>query len=210
MKRFAIVGGICASFLLGAALTAVAQDEHKNDAPGDRPNAAQQDRQDQAKPQEPKQQEQAKPEARPEDRKNQEPQSGNRHETTPQSEGRPAQEPQSGDRHMQGREEHDNGRTTQGQPMNQGHAQPGQGRHIPDPEFHAHFGRPHHFAVGHVQQYQGRPSFGYSGYTFVLVNAWPTGWGYDDDNYYVDYIDGEYWLCNVRYPDVRIELIIVG
>jgi hypothetical protein len=32
MKRFAIVGGICASFLLAGALSAWAQDEHHDDA----------------------------------------------------------------------------------------------------------------------------------------------------------------------------------
>jgi hypothetical protein len=31
MKRLAIVGGVCASFLLGAAMTAVAQDEHRDE-----------------------------------------------------------------------------------------------------------------------------------------------------------------------------------
>jgi hypothetical protein len=196
MRRFAIVGGICTSFLLVAALTAVAQDEHKDE----RPNAAQQERQEQ-----PRQQEQVKPGDRPnqekpgEDRNKQEPQSGDRHDKTPQSEGRQPQEPQNGDRHMQG------------QPANPEHGQAAQGqpRRIPDKDFHSHFGQSHHFAVGHLQTYQGRPSFAYSGYTFVLVQAWPSGWVYDDDNCYVDYIDGDYWLFNVLYPGVRVELFIV-
>ena len=148
MKRFAIVGGICASFLLGAALTAVAQDEHKDE----RPNAAPQERQEQ-----PKAQEQAKPEERPkEDRKDHEPQAGDRRDKAPQN----------GDRQMQGKpanEEH-------------GQAEQGQKRRIPDKDFHAHFGQPHRFAVGHLQTYQGRPSFVYSSYTFVLVQPWPAGW----------------------------------
>jgi hypothetical protein len=193
MKRFAIAGGICASFLLVTALTAVGQDEHKDE----RPNAAPQDRQEQ-----PRQQEQAKPgdrqntdrqnqdrpnQDRPsEDRKNQEPQGGDRHDKTPQSE-----------RHMQG------------QPGNQEHGKAGQGGRIPDKDFHAHFGQPHHFAVGHLQTYQGRPSFVQGGYTFVLVEPWPAGWVYDDDDCYIDYVDGDYWLFNVLYPGVRVELFIV-
>ncbi len=191
MKRFVMVAGICASFLLGAALTAVAQDEHKDE----RPNAAPQERQEQPKPQE-----QAKPDDRPnhdrpnqdranEDRKNQEPQAGDRHDKAPQN----------GDRQMQGKpanEEH-------------GQAEHGQGRRIPDKDFHAHFGQPHRFAVGRLQTYQGRPSFAYSGYTFVLVQAWPAGWVYDSDDCYIDYIDGDYWLFNVLYPGVRVELFIV-
>lgn len=192
MKRFAIVGGICASFLLVAALTAVAQDEHKDE----RPSAAPQERKEQ-----PKSQEQAKPDDRQkEDQKNQEPQAGDRHDKSPQSEGRQPQEPQNGDRH------------TQGKPANEEHgqAEQGQKRRIPDKDFHAHFGQPHHFAVGHLQTYQGRPSFVYSGYTFVLVQAWPAGWVYDDDDCYIDYVDGDYWLFNLLYPGVRVELFIVG
>ena len=206
MKRFAMVAGICASFLLGATATAVAQDEHKDE----RPNAAPQDRQEPARPQE-----QARPGDRPnqdrpnqdrpsndrqnEDRRNQEPQSGDRHDKTPQSEGRQPQEPQDHDRHMQ---DH---------PSNQEHGRgpEGQQRRIPGRDFQAHFGRPHHFAVGHLQTYQGRPSFAYSGYTFVLVQAWPAGWVYDDDDCYIDYVDGDYWLFNVMYPGQRVELFIV-
>jgi len=176
MKRSAMVGAICASFLWVAALAAVGQDEHKDE----RPNATQ-DRQEQ-----PRQQEQAKPE--------------DRHDKTPPSEGRQQQEPQGGDRHMPGK------------PANQEHGQAAQGqqRRIPDKDFHAHFGQPHRFAVGHLQTYQGRPSFVYSGYTFVLVQAWPAGWVYDDDDCYIDYVDGDYWLFNMLYPGVRVELFIVG
>jgi hypothetical protein len=196
MKKFAVVGGICASFLLFAAFAAVAQDEHKDE----RPNAAPQERQEPARPQD-----QARPGDRPsqdrpnEDRKSQEPQSGDRHDKTPQSQDRQPQEPQNGDRHMQGKQ------------ANQEHGQLAQGqqRRIPDRDFHAHFGQSHHFAVGHLQTYQGRPSFVYSGYTFVLVQEWPAGWVYDDDDCYIDYVDGDYWLFNVLYPGVRVELFIV-
>lgn len=196
MKRFTIVGAICASFLL-VTVCAVAQDERKDG----HPNAAPQERQEQ-----PRQQEQARPEERQnqdrqnqdrpsEDRKNREPQNGDRHNKTPQSEGRQPQEPQNGDRHMQG------------QPH--GQAAQGQQRRIPDKDFHQHFGQSHRFAVGHLQTYQGRPSFAYSGYTFVLVQEWPAGWVYDADDCYIDYIDGDYWLFNVLYPGVRVELFIV-
>lgn len=198
MKRFAIVGAICASFLMVASLAAVAQDEHRDQ----RPSAAPQERQEPARPQE-----QARPgdrqnqdrpnQDRPsEDRRNQEPQGRDRHDKTPQTEGRPPQEPQNGDRHMQGK------------PGSEEHGQ-AQQRRIPDRDFHAHFGQPHRFAVGRLQTYQGRPSFAYSGYTFVLVEPWPAGWVYDDDDCYIDYVDGDYWLFNVMYPGQRVELFIV-
>jgi len=60
-----------------------------------------------------------------------------------------------------------------------------------------------------VQVYGGRPQFNYSGYVFELVEPWPTAWAYDDDDYYIDYVDDEYWLYSFRYPGVRLELIII-
>jgi hypothetical protein len=196
MKRFTIVAGICASFLLVAAWAAVGQDE--------RPNAAPQVRQEQ-----PRQQEQAKPGDRQnEDRQNQDRPNQDRQNQDRPSEERKNQEPQSGDRHDKTPQ---GDRHMQSQSANQEHGQAAQGqqRRIPDKNFHAHFGQSHRFAVGHLQTYQGRPSFVYSGYTFVLVQAWPAGWVYDDDDCYIDYIDGDYWLFNMLYPGVRVELFIV-
>jgi hypothetical protein len=225
MKRFTLVSGICASFVLGMGITAVAQgqDEHRNDK---------NDKQEQA---------------RPEERQKQEPQSGDRKNTTPQSEGRQSQEPQSGDRHpesrgndrqmqerqqqqqedreQQGRKQQprpeekpgrevNGGRQDQARPEGQARgAEPGRRegnqRRIPDSDFHAHFGHEHHFAPGRVQVYGGRPQFTYSGFVFALVEPWPADWAYDDDDYYIDYVDDEYWLYSLRYPGVRLELIIV-
>jgi len=190
MKRFAIVTGICASFLLGAALTVVAQDEHKDENSA-RPEH-QEPRQDQAKPDEhpngerPKQADEDK---RNEERPAENQQSGDRRDMAPQSEGHP-QNAQSGDRHdrPEGREH---------------------GRHIADNDFRAHFGREHRFAPGRVQVVNGRSQFAYGGYTFALVDAWPAGWAYDSDDCYVDYVDGDYYLFNVRFPGVRILLMVL-
>lgn len=197
---------------------AVAQDEHKQDEHKN-------DRQETVQPQNRQEQ------ARPEDRRSQEPESGDRKNTTSQSEGRQNQEPQSGDRHPQTREndrqmqepqerpnmekpqEREQGRHEQARPQGQvqgraeGHG--GNQRRIPDRDFHAHFGREHHFAPGRVQVYGGRPQFTYSGFVFALVEPWPVAWAYDDDDYYIDYVDDEYWLYSLRYPGVRLELIIV-
>lgn len=217
MKRLTVVSGICASFLLGTAMTAVAQgqEEHRND------------RQDQA---------------RPEERRNQEPQSGDRKNTTPQSEQRQNQEPQSGDRHPQSREndrqmqdrqrqdkeqqgrqqqprqdrnepgrEVNGGRQDQARPEGQarGAERREGGRRIPESAFHAHFGREHRFAPGRMQVNNGQPQFYYGGYNFVLIQAWPEDWSYDADDYYIDDFDGEYWLFSVEHPGVRLELMIV-
>ncbi len=195
MKRFAIVTGICASFLLGAAMTAVAQDEHRDENAA-RP-AQQEPRQDQARPDDrpngerPKQ---ADEDRRNEDRRNENRpqenrQSGDRRDMTPQGEGR-QQDVQSGDRHDR--------------PAGREH-----GRHIADNDFRVHFGRDHRFAPGRLQVVNGRSQFIYGGYTFVLVDGWPADWAYDSDDCYVDYIDGDYYLFNVRYPGVRILLLVL-
>jgi hypothetical protein len=55
---------------------------------------------------------------------------------------------------------------------------------------------------------EGAPGFFYGGYSFVLVDAWPAEWAYDDDCY-VDYVDGEYFLFDLRHPGVRIALMVV-
>jgi len=93
------------------------------------------------------------------------------------------------------------------QPAQAGNARGG--GHIPDDKFRASFGREHHFHVSHPTVVAGgRPQFVYSGYTFVLVDAWPAEWSYDDDCY-VDYIDGEYYLYDLRHPGVQIAIMVV-
>jgi hypothetical protein len=61
-----------------------------------------------------------------------------------------------------------------------------------------------------MQVYEGRPQFNYGGYVFEIVEVWPAGWAYDDDDYYIDYVDDEYWLYSFDHPGVRLELIIIG
>lgn len=80
-----------------------------------------------------------------------------------------------------------------------------QTRTISQTEFHAHFGREHHFRVGHVDNQR----FAYGGYSFEYTEAWPGGWGYNDD-FYIDYIDGQYYLIDLNHPGARIVLVIVG
>jgi hypothetical protein len=88
------------------------------------------------------------------------------------------------------------------------HARPaGKGGHIPDDKFKAHFGHDHHFRARGVIA-QGQPQFQYGGYTFELVDVWPADWAYDDDCY-IDYIDGEYFLFDLVHPGVRIALFVV-
>ena len=79
---------------------------------------------------------------------------------------------------------------------------------IPDDKFKAHFGREHTFHVGHPVMTGGQSRFSYGGYSFYYVQAWPTGWGYEDDVYIID-VNGVYYLVDVAHPDVQLELQIV-
>jgi hypothetical protein len=134
MKRLAVVGGICVSFLLGAAMTAVAQDEHRDE------------------------------------RKEE-------HREVRQDEHR---------EHAERREEH----------------------RIADEHFRERFGHEHHFAIRHVNVVEGRPRFAYGGYNFEIVQAWPHGWSYND-NTYIDFVDGGYYLFNDRHPGVRVAVTVL-
>ncbi len=132
MKRFAAVGAICAAFLLGGVISALAQEEHREEK-----------------------------EVRREERH---------------------------DQHEEKREEHI--------------------RRIQDEHFRAHFGREHHFAIRHVTVVGGRPHFAYGGYNFEIAEPWPAGWAYTD-NTYIDFVDGGYYLFNLRHPGVRVAVTVL-
>jgi hypothetical protein len=81
-------------------------------------------------------------------------------------------------------------------------------RRIDDEHFRAHFGHDHRFAIRHVTLVGGRPHFAYGGYNFEIVDAWPAGWSYND-NCYIDYVDGGYFLFNLKHPGVRISVTVL-
>jgi len=79
---------------------------------------------------------------------------------------------------------------------------------IPDDKFRAHFGRQHTLVINRPTIVEGQPRFQYGGYWFSIVDAWPVGWAYTDDCY-IDYIDGEYFLFDLRHPGVRVAIVVV-
>jgi hypothetical protein len=81
------------------------------------------------------------------------------------------------------------------------------GGHIPDDRFRAQFGREHRFNARSVIV-RGRPQFQYGGYNFEYVDAWPSDWS-DSDDYYIDYIDGDYYLIDLVHPGIRLALFVV-
>ncbi|MGA8301204.1 MAG: hypothetical protein WB817_17110 [Terriglobales bacterium] len=89
---------------------------------------------------------------------------------------------------------------------NQGNAHAA-GGHIPDNKFRSSFGRSHTFHPSRPTVVNGRPTFAYGGYSFILVDPWPAGWAYTDDCY-IDYIDGQYFLFDLAHPGVQIALMV--
>jgi hypothetical protein len=82
------------------------------------------------------------------------------------------------------------------------HSDHGHGR-ISDDRFRASFGREHHFRVGHFDNRR----FQYGGYWFSFNEGWPVGWAYTDD-FYIDFIDGQYYLIDLSHPGVQLLLVV--
>jgi hypothetical protein len=82
------------------------------------------------------------------------------------------------------------------------------GGRIPDDKFRAHFGAAHHFRIGHPTIVGGQPRFNYGGYWFVIAQPWPAGWSYNDE-VYVDFIDGAYYLIDPVHPGPRLVINVV-
>ena len=76
---------------------------------------------------------------------------------------------------------------------------------ISDTSYRAHFGRGHSFHMIRPQMIGGYNRFQYGGYWFGFNQGWPVGWSYDD-TVYVEYVDGAYYLCDLRFPGVQITL----
>lgn len=101
-----------------------------------------------------------------------------------------------------------------GQQGEQGHARlAGKSAHIPDPKFKASFGRQHRFAVKQVitttTVVPGQTQFVYSGYTFIILDPWPSVWLFSDDCY-IDYVNDDYFLFDAFHPGFRIALFVQG
>ena len=79
---------------------------------------------------------------------------------------------------------------------------------IPDDRFRSHFGREHHFHMGNPVMVGGYSRFQYGGFWFGFVEPWPAGWYYTDD-FYIDYVDGGYYMYNPYYPGARFAITVV-
>lgn len=87
------------------------------------------------------------------------------------------------------------------------------GYRVPDARFRGYFGSGHVFLIRGLpfMVVGGFPRFQYNGYWLTVVDPWPQQWGndwYDNDQVYVDYSDGGYYLYNRSYPGVGIAVSI--
>jgi hypothetical protein len=89
----------------------------------------------------------------------------------------------------------------------------GKSAHIPDAKFKSNFGQQHKFTVNQVVTERtvvaGQTQFVYSGYTFVIMDPWPTEWAYTD-SCYIDYTNDEYVLVDLLHPGIFITLFVVS
>jgi type IV secretory pathway VirB10-like protein len=190
MKPLAVVGTACLIFLLGNAAASMAQEPDKPEKHDDKAKPEKQD-QPPKKDEKPPKQEPAKPENKP--AKPEPADKAAKPESKPAKPEQPKQVQQQNQKTVQ-----------QSQRDNTTHGNGAHGR-IADDRYRASFGTDHHF---HVQRsdYEHR-RFAYGGYNFVFIDAWPGDWGYNDDVYVV-YEDGVYYMYDVVHPGVHITLNI--
>ena len=87
------------------------------------------------------------------------------------------------------------------------------GYRIPQDHYTSYFGPSHAFRMYSypVVVVGGYPRFQYGGYYFNVVDPWPQYWSnswYANDDVYVDYYGGGYYLHNRRYPRDRIAISV--
>jgi hypothetical protein len=76
---------------------------------------------------------------------------------------------------------------------------------ISDDYYRAHFGHGHSFHMIRPRMIDGYNRFQYGGYWFGFNEGWPVGWDFNDD-VYVEYIDGAYYMYDLRHPGIHITL----
>jgi hypothetical protein len=201
MKLTRRIGSAILLLAFGIATPAFAQDQHDQDHP--------------AKPQDAKPADKPKQQTEPAKTPNDEPRPAEKNQAKPPKEPQPkAEQPkttapsrqkQADDQDRARAQQKSEHAKPQQDPAHQQTAQ--QHGRIPDDKFRASFGREHTFHVGHPQIAGGRPRFSYGGYSFFISEAWPSGWGYDDDVYIIE-VNGVYYLLDDAHPGVQLELVI--
>jgi len=87
------------------------------------------------------------------------------------------------------------------------------GYRIPEGRFRDHFGEGHGFRMSGypMRMYGGHPRFQYGGVWLNVLDPWPEFWGadwYHDDDVYIGFSGGGYYLFNRSYPGSQIALSV--
>lgn len=214
MKILRIASLTILAVLLAASTFVWAQDDkHQENAP--KQEDAKPAQQDEAKPANQQNDQMKQNDAKPskdekQEQKQQEKQDKQmrQHDQRSADQGAPANQPEKQEATPDRQQQPMHGDQQPGHPAAaQGSNGQGRGGHIPDNQFHAHFGRSHSFRAQGVIV-SGQSQFVYNSYTFELVDAWPADWAYTDECY-IDYIDGEYFLFDLLHPGIRIAVFVV-
>ncbi len=211
MKSFGTVSTTALFLLLGLAVPASARQEKQEESakPPKQEQEAKPQKQEQAKPEK---QEQAKPEKQAQAKPQQQAKAPKQEpQAKPQQQQAKAQQQQQPK--QQAASSHAAPQRTQQATARQ-HAQPalhlsarGSGR-IPDDRFRSNFGSGHSFHMGNPVMVSGYSRFQYGGFWFGFVDPWPVDWYYTDD-FYIDYVDGGYYMYNPYYPGARFAITVV-
>ena len=87
------------------------------------------------------------------------------------------------------------------------------GYRIPDDRYRGYFGPDHWFRIYSypVVVVGGYPRFRYNGFWFSIVDPWPEYWSddwYENDDVYIEYSGGGYYMYDRRYPGVGIAVSV--
>jgi len=190
MKVTTLIGSGILLLAFGIAVPAYAQDQHDQDHP--------------AKPEDAKPEDKPKQQTEPAKTPNDQPRPADKEAKPPKEQPKSEQPKTTAASRPQQQEDKDRAKPQQDAAHKQTAQQHGR---IPDDKFRASFGREHTFHVGHPVLVEGRPRFSYGGYSFLVSEAWPSGWGYNDDVYIIE-VNGVYYLLDNVHPGVQLELVI--
>jgi hypothetical protein len=87
------------------------------------------------------------------------------------------------------------------------------GYRIPEDRYSGYLGPDHTFRMNSYPMVMvgGYPRFQYGGFSFSVVDPWPEYWSndwYNNDDMYIDYSGGGYYLHNRMYPQDRIAIAV--
>ena len=210
MKLKYIIGAAALSLVLaGTAYPQQEQEKEKpqqqEQKPAEKPKTQQKQEQQSAKQQQGEQKQEQKNEQRQDKQaarqQGEQPKQAEQSSRERQDQQRQVTRQQQDEQKQQQRQQQQVAKQQRGDDRDQ-HSDHGHGR-IPDDRFRASFGREHHFRVERVENRR----FHYGGYWFTFNDEWPAAWLYTDD-FYIDYIDGQYYLIDLTHPGIQLLLVV--